>query len=433
MLYYILRPIAYFALRVYFRRIYMTGKENIPDKGPIVFAINHPTAFIDPIPITSFFFRYVTHFILRGDMFDTPLAARILKSIKMEPIFRFRDGFDNLRKNQETMDRMEKHLADGGNITIMAEGIRKHEKRLRPIQKGTARMIFGSYGKYKNDAIQVVPVGINFTDALKERSFLMYDFGKPIPIKNYIADFEQNDRRAIKKLTQDIGKGMKPRVIHVNKPEDDQVADEVLDVFRNERHFSRSPLLSKDRSLLESELKLVSQLNELAEEQNKQLKETSSEYNSLLKKYNLNDYIVKQNSRYNFLTIIGLILFLPIFIIGYLVNILPIKFAYNFVEKKIKDPLFYASVFFAVSMLAYWVYWHAIAFVLAIVDIPQLDWWAELLLLFAIPASGLIALNYKEIFTNWRLAQRFRGLAKAEQEQLLAMREKIKAFFNTGS
>lgn len=430
MLYYILRPVASIALCIYFRKIYLTGTEHLPKAGGVVFAINHPTAFIDPIPITSFFFRFITHFILRGDMFDSPMVGRILASMKMVPIFRFRDGFKSMRKNQETMERMEELLSNGGNIIIMAEGVREHEKRLRPIQKGTARMVFGSYGKYKNKDLQVVPVGINFTHALKERSILMYDFGKPIPIKDYLEDYELNDRRAITRLTKEIGVRLKKRVIHVADPTDDQLADDVLDIFRHERNISRLPFLSKKRSLLESEIKIVQELNQLAETDKNQLKEITTEYYSLLKKYHFTDFSIAKRHTYNALTIIGLLLLLPVFIVGYILNIAPISYAYHFVKKKVKDPLFYSSVLFAMTMLFYWVYWHIIGLVLAIVDIPQVNGWGELAIWFFIPLTGLIALNYKEIFGNWRAASRFKKLKKAEQEKILAWRNKVKSFFS---
>ncbi|MEL7021918.1 MAG: 1-acyl-sn-glycerol-3-phosphate acyltransferase, partial [Bacteroidota bacterium] len=285
MLYYLLRPITTIALCVFFRKIYITGTENLPQRGPVVFAINHPTAFIDPLPITCFFYRFITHFILRGDMFNSKAVTWALESIKTVPIYRFRDGFDNLRKNQETMERMEQLLANNGNIIIMAEGIRKHEKRMRPIQKGTARMVFGSYGKYQNDEIQIVPVGINFTNALKERSVLMYDFGQPLSIKDYIADYEKNDRRAIKRLTDDISKGMKPRIIHVDNPDDDALADDVLDLFRNDRVVSRSPFLSNDRSLLESELQIIQRFNNLGDAQNTMVHKTMIDYQQTLEQH----------------------------------------------------------------------------------------------------------------------------------------------------
>lgn len=431
MLYYILRPVATIALCIYFRKIYLTGTENLPEPGKgVVFAINHPTAFIDPIPITSFFFRFITHFILRGDMFDSPVVQWILSSMKMVPIFRFRDGFKNLRKNQETMERMEKLLADGGNIIIMAEGVREHEKRLRPIQKGTARLVFGSYGKYKNEDIQVVPVGINFTNALKERSVLMYDFGQPIPIKDYLADFEQNDRRAINKLTKEISTRLKKHVIHVADKEDDQLADDILDVFRHERQISRTPFLNKDRSLLKSEMSLVEQLNNLEESGKNKLKKIATEYYDLLNKYKLFDFPIAKRKTYNLLTIIGLLLFLPLFIVGYLLNILPIAFAYNFVKKKVKDPLFYSSVLFAVTMLSYWIYWHILGLILAIIDIPRINGWGELALWFLIPILGFVALNYKEIFNNWRVSSRFKGLKKEEQQKILDLRNQIKTVFS---
>ncbi|MEL7022104.1 MAG: hypothetical protein AAGK47_10875, partial [Bacteroidota bacterium] len=99
------------------------------------------------------------------------------------------------------------------------------------------------------------------------------------------------------------------------------------------------------------------------------------------------------------------------------------------VSSKVKDPLFYASVLFSVSMIAYWLYWMAIGLMLAIIDLPYLDGWGELAFWFAIPITGLFALNYREVLQHWRQARRFHALRLEIKKTLLARRTEIKAFF----
>ena len=143
MLYYITKFLSKVGFRVFFRKIYFSNQESIQNDKPIIFAVNHPTAFLDPALIGTFM-QPIVHFIVRGDIFNSKMVRAILASLKMFPIFRFRDGYSNLKNNQATLAVCYKSLSRGENILILAEGETKHEKRLRPIQKGTARMAFGA-------------------------------------------------------------------------------------------------------------------------------------------------------------------------------------------------------------------------------------------------------------------------------------------------
>jgi 1-acyl-sn-glycerol-3-phosphate acyltransferase len=44
MVYHLVRPVARYVLRYYYRNIDLTGLENIPADAPVILAVNHPTA-----------------------------------------------------------------------------------------------------------------------------------------------------------------------------------------------------------------------------------------------------------------------------------------------------------------------------------------------------------------------------------------------------
>lgn len=428
LLYYLCILTFRWSLRLYFRKLYITGRENVPKKGPIVFAINHPTAFVDPMFLPCFFWNLTSRIILTGTMYGNKVLAWVLDSLKMIPIFRFRDGFENMRKNQEIMDDIHKQLNEGGNIVIMAEGNRVHEKRMRPIQKGTARMVFGSYGKYRQEEISVVPIGINYTDALSPRSEIMLDFGKPLLMSDYKEVYEQNDRKAIKQLTQDLGKEMKKRIIHIDNKENDEWIEGVMDVCRKEKPLSMFPLAENNREPLERELALVNKLNHLDESEQISLKAQYIDYQNIIKQNNLSINSIARPEQGGFLNLLLIILSFPIYLVGYLINALPIKIADFIRDKKVKDPEYKLSVHFSAMTLLFVFYYFIIALILAIVDIPYVGALGELGILFLFPLLGFIALQHGEIRERWVIARRFKNLSKKEQAKLQEMRKGILNF-----
>ena len=51
MVYRILRRLAYFSVRIFFRRIEVEGVENVPATGPVLLVPNHPNAIVDALVI----------------------------------------------------------------------------------------------------------------------------------------------------------------------------------------------------------------------------------------------------------------------------------------------------------------------------------------------------------------------------------------------
>ena len=82
MLYFFLKPLVQIALKVYFRNIYISGRENIPINKPFIIAMNHPTAFLEPV-IMAANLKKPVHFLVRGDHFNKSFYRFLLKRGKM--------------------------------------------------------------------------------------------------------------------------------------------------------------------------------------------------------------------------------------------------------------------------------------------------------------------------------------------------------------
>lgn len=172
-------------LSLFYRRLEYRGWENIPTKGAVLFAPNHQSAMVDAVAVLSWQ-RQAVVFMARADMFKHPFVAKGLRVIKMMPIYRLRDGYNQLGKNQALMDEAAHVLVNQHYLCLMPEGGQSGKRRLKPLVKGLFRIAFSAKEQLTtNDKIYIVPVGIDYTEYEHSGADLTIDFGPAIDIAHY--------------------------------------------------------------------------------------------------------------------------------------------------------------------------------------------------------------------------------------------------------
>ena len=78
-----------------YRKIYFDGEEKRPKPATFIYALNHPTAFLDPVVLASNVSQRCWT-LLRGDMFARPVIRWLLHKISNVPIVKRDMGSDGL-------------------------------------------------------------------------------------------------------------------------------------------------------------------------------------------------------------------------------------------------------------------------------------------------------------------------------------------------
>jgi len=418
MLYYILRLWVSWYARYFYAKTYFTGMDKIPVDKPVILACNHPTAFTEPAYIGGSTLQ-ARNFMLRGDMFnDSKLTAAFLRSIKCIPIYRAQDGMANLKKNEATLNYCYELLDKGENIFILSEGESKLEKRLRPIQKGTARLAFGAYEKYGTKDIVIVPIGINYMDASTFGSKIYADFGPPIPISDYFEAHAKNPRRAVKLLTDKIKVELRKRVIHVENPKDDVLADQLLMILENNQMDQPFPLISTKPSRQFEFIAFIDCFNALDDTQKEELSAKTAEYFAKLKNLGLKDIGIAQTRYYSWSTFLALLIGVVPFVVGKITNYIPTEIPKYYADKNIKQPKFYASVQVGMGAVLYNIYFWTLLIIAAIWG----NFW-HILFVLTLPFFGIFTALWWNYANKWNEARKVNKLDKTTIAELNQMRE----------
>lgn len=187
-------------LRVFYRRVEVTGLENVPTDRGIVYAVNHPNGLIDPMFIVCFSPRPVS-FLAKAPLFRYPVIGWFVRVFDAIPVYRKQDGLAG--SNRDTFARAREILAAGGGVAIFPEGTTHSDPKLRALKTGAARIALGT------GSTSVVPAGIYYSAKQRFRSDALVAFGPPVAVAAAPLDADgEPGEREVRLLTEAIDQAL---------------------------------------------------------------------------------------------------------------------------------------------------------------------------------------------------------------------------------
>ncbi|MFZ1750376.1 MAG: 1-acyl-sn-glycerol-3-phosphate acyltransferase [Saprospiraceae bacterium] len=385
MFYKFLKILVGFTLRVFFRKIYISGIEHVQHSKAQLIASNHPNGFLEPLLMACFFPKDL-HFLVRGDVFDNPFLKPILRSTHQIPIFRFRDGFSKLRENSQTMDESYQVLLEHKNLLIFAEGGTESIKKLRPLQKGIARIGFQVLEKKSDLEIEILPVGINFTYPSLFNAEVMLKVGKPIDIKAHFSTYTQDKNTGYQFLLDELYQSMQSNVIHLENQERVVTFENLLSLKRMEYATNILPVLNESDERLLAEKKMANVVDALPDEKLVLINDAIKNLSNDAKAASITLQDIRKKSA-DFISYAVLIVGLVPAVLGFMTHGLPISIGYIFTKTKVKAKEFRASILM-VSVMVMILLWYILLIIIGVSY--HLPWYC----LVVVPLSGLWARYY---------------------------------------
>lgn len=356
-------------------------------------ACNHPSAFMEAVILACFLPRPL-HFLVRGDVFTNPRFRWFFKATNQVPIYRFRDGFANLRNNARTFEYCYETLASGNAILIFSEGSTELVRRLRPLQKGTARIAMGAMEYAPDMDLHIVPVGVNFTDPTMFRSDVMVKVGDAIPARAYLSAFQTDGPGTMQVITDDIAQRLKPCVIHINEHLHEKQVEPLFTILRSTDRAFRGPVALKSPSRFEDEWSLAAALGEMSPRFFEYLLEKLEVLERLMPRLHFRRPVTfLHRTGWDYLIILQILR--PLNWVAVLFWALPFGLAQLITNAKVKQMEFYGPVRLGIGMILS-LLWAFIFWVISGVLLPGGWYWGVLVPVFLLP----VRLYLKDVYLS---------------------------------
>ena len=420
-MYYVLRFLSRLAVWINYRKIYLEHFERIPPGNHVIFGLNHPTAFLDPI-ILATHLEPKGWFMLRADKFINKPVRWFLHQIHNLPIHREGDGGRNaLRGNIHTMAHATDQVVQGQPTVILSEGLCRHERRLRPIQRGTARMLMQAHTKAPTKPIAIMPTAINYTAANDFRSSATLTCAEPIFAADYAEAHQADPRQVIEDITDEIYRRLRKLVIHVADPSRDELADKLLPLIQHScPDQGLSPTATRS-PFIRQQWRAVEVINGLDEHEARQLERETDAYLASLMSAGLSDSGVALPGYATMGRAAMLWLTGPLAMMGWLIHYPLAMIVQRRIERTVKNPQFFASVRWGLGLAAFVGY----ALGAAIISAVLLGW----VMLVIVPplfyGLGYFFLIHRDAFELWKQAAKTKSVPEARLAELQQQREAL--------
>lgn len=227
------------ALRLFFRRIEISGARLVPPDEPLIFVSNHPNGLIDPALIFCALPRRIS-FLAKSTLFRIPVIRFLVTAVESLPLYRRVDTQEDLTRNRITFEKCHALLGQNRCIALFPEGVSHNATRLLPVKTGAARIALGALSIKSHDAhataaldrLKIVPVGLYYTSKTSFRSEALIRFGAPVEVRPVTLDEAgEPPREAVKELSQRIEEALLHVTLNVEDDEELEVVAKAQQLF----------------------------------------------------------------------------------------------------------------------------------------------------------------------------------------------------------
>lgn len=392
------RGLARFLGAVFFREIQVEGARRVPAAGPLVYVANHPNSMVDPVLVTGFLPR-VPRFLAKHNLWHSPAVRPFLKLAGSIPVYRRQDKGGRASQNLQTFDACHDALAQGAVIGIFPEGLSYNEPSMQPVKTGVARIVLGAEEKHGPLGIKIVPVGLTFDAKHLFRSRALLTVGQPVDPAPEVARLGDDPRGARNDLTARVEEALRDVTLNYGSWKEARLLERAGDLYV--RGDSDLPDRLGMANLFEVRKKFADGyevMKERAAERVAALARNVDRYDRMLRVTGFRDeQVISRYPRGHVLGYLGrtlfrLLVFLPLAVVGILLNIIPYQITRVVAGKEEKTVQLQSTMKIFGGAFIFPIAWTVEALLAGF----ALGGWAALSVALLAPLTGYIAMKFNE-------------------------------------
>mgnify|MGYP001461358196 FL=1 len=217
--------------------------------GPVLVTANHPNALVDPLVIFHTAGR-PTRPLAKAPLFEQALVGTVLRGLGGLPVYRRQDEPELMHLNERTFDAAIAALHAGGAVQIYPEGQSHSEPSLAPLRTGAARIAL--MAEARRDwklGLRIQPVGLTYVRKHAFRGRAIASFGEPFEVSSLRADFERDEREAVRRLTSTIQERLERLTLNFDHPDDAELVDVAERLYARQKRLAgwreREPMVER--------------------------------------------------------------------------------------------------------------------------------------------------------------------------------------------
>lgn len=380
----------------FYRRFEVRGKEYVNLQSPQIYGANHPNGLMDSLAIIFAVDRSVA-WLARADIFQKSWLDKALRSLRMVPVYRQRDGAKNMSKNDVTFQEAVEIINAGIPLALFPEASQLGVNRLRPFKTGLARI---AIMPTVSDELVIVPFGLNYSAYLGGYNDLLVNIGPPIKKSDY-AQLDDTEKKY--RITQDLKDAID--LLMINLPEDDyHVFHTALAIYTDVRLGSEY-IENYDRQKV-----IADSFHSMTPARVASLRKKVNHYEKLCDEYDLECGRIFEKSPVSDLDIVLIILLSPFILIGWMMNFIPYRIAVN-IARKPQDGHMFGTIMQGMYMLFFPIFY---LFIIALILMLGGHWLWTIIL----PTAGVLSLIFVKKLERYLSYRRQKAIIRDRPELL---------------
>ena len=388
-----------------YRRIRYIGTERIPKDGAVIYAPNHTGTLMDALIVVAMSHE-PTVFIARADIFKNPKLAKMFRFFKMAPIMRMRDGIEEVKKNNKTIEMAADVLKDRIPLCIFPEGKHQTKYSLQPLSKGIFRIALQAKEQLGDTPLYIVPMGIRYGNFFRFRSTVTLQVGNPINVGEFIAKNEDKTPQELMNLMRGcLDERMKETILYIPNDEEYDAKNEICaavsaKLLKEHKPCGNDPLVTANQEAARRIEEMKSEKPEAAA----RLITSADEAVKMRRKMGISLKSVTKQPKILSIILKSLLLLVTLpYTLATMLLTLPIIAICNMLTKKFKDRAFHNSVRYVLHLVL-WPLLLIIYTAIAFATMPPL--WAACAVAATLPAPAVAQETFRAarlIVSDFRL------------------------------